>query len=96
MSVALKSHTIIKSLKSAGFDENQAETIVEAISDMQDSHLASKEDLNGLESAMTKELKQINLSVSKLETNMEWIKKLLIAIGVAVIGTAIKYIFFNH
>lgn len=97
---ALKSHSIIKSLKEAGFDEKQAETIVEAISNMQDSHLASKGDLNNLEAAMAGELKQINQSVSKLdgsigrlETSMEWIKKLLITIGIAVVIAAVKYVF---
>ncbi|OIV47401.1 hypothetical protein BK025_04575 [Sodalis sp. TME1] len=86
--ITLNVHNAIKALKESGMDEKQAEKIVEVIADLQNVSIATKEDLR----ASTDSLKT---DLAAIKTDMDWIKKLILAVGIAVVIAALKYIFLG-
>ncbi|EJE9730214.1 TPA: DUF1640 domain-containing protein [Salmonella enterica] len=86
--LAMNTHNAIKALKESGFDEKQAEKIVEVIADLQNISVATKEDLK----ASTDSLKT---DLATIKTDLDWIKKLILAVGIAVVIAALKYIFLG-
>ncbi|WP_231854379.1 CCDC90 family protein [Xenorhabdus doucetiae] len=79
-------HNAIKSLKESGMDESQAEKIVEIIADLQNVSTATKEDLKQTESNLKADL-------TSIKSDIDWLKKIILTVGVAVVIAAIKYIF---
>jgi hypothetical protein len=86
--LTMNTHLAVKALKDSGFDEKQAEKIVEVIADLQSSNLATKDDIKSSTDS-------IKVDLSGLKTDMDWIKKLIMAVGVAVVIAALKYIFIG-
>ncbi|CDL86682.1 DUF1640 domain-containing protein [Xenorhabdus cabanillasii] len=86
--ITMNTHNAIKSLKAAGMDEAQAEKIVEIITDLQNVSAATKEDLKQTESNLKADLVAI-------KSDMDWLKKLIVTVGIAVVIAAIKYIFMG-
>lgn len=86
--ITLNVHNAIKALKESGMDEKQAEKIVEVIADLQNVSIATKEDLR----ASTDSLKT---DLAAIKTDLDWIKKLILAVGIAVVIAALKYIFLG-
>lgn len=86
--ITLNVHNAIKALKESGMEEKQAEKIVEVIADLQNVSIATKEDLR----ASTDSLKA---DLAAIKTDMDWIKKLILAVGIAVVIAALKYIFLG-
>ncbi|MEX0446542.1 hypothetical protein [Xenorhabdus sp. SGI246] len=84
--ITMNTHNAIKSLKESGMNEVQAEKIVEIIADLQNVSAATKEDLKQTEHTLKTELVSI-------KNDLDWLKKLIFAVGVAVVIAAIKYIF---
>ncbi|MDE1478359.1 CCDC90 family protein [Xenorhabdus bovienii] len=84
--ITMNIHNAIKSLKESGMDEAQAEKIVEIIADLQNVSAATKEDLKQTESSLKADL-------TSIKNDMDWLKKLIITVGIAVVIAAIKYIF---
>lgn len=82
----LAAHKAIRALTESGIAEEQAEKIVEVVADLQDFQAATKEDLRLA-------AESIKLDIVALRGDIEWIKKLLLAMGVAVVIAALKYIF---
>ncbi|EAA8947135.1 hypothetical protein B6440_21670 [Salmonella enterica] len=78
----------IKALKESGFDEKQAEKIVEVIADLQNISVATKEDLKTSTDSLKTDL-------ATIKTDLDWIKKLILAVGIAVVIAALKYIFLG-
>ncbi|MDR0219597.1 MAG: CCDC90 family protein [Enterobacteriaceae bacterium] len=75
-----------KSLKESGMDETQAEKLIEIITELQNVSVATKEDIKQTEVKLKADL-------STIKTDIDWLKKLIMTIGVAVVIAAIKYIF---
>ncbi|WP_323856441.1 hypothetical protein [Xenorhabdus doucetiae] len=67
-------------------DESQAEKIVEIIADLQNVSTATKEDLKQTESNLKADL-------TSIKSDIDWLKKIILTVGVAVVIAAIKYIF---
>ncbi|CDG17816.1 MULTISPECIES: hypothetical protein [Xenorhabdus] len=85
-SITMNIHNAIKSLKESGMDESQAEKIVEIIADLQNVSTATKEDLKQTESNLKADL-------TSIKSDIDWLKKIILTVGVAVVIAAIKYIF---
>ncbi|WP_340608178.1 hypothetical protein [Xenorhabdus bharatensis] len=83
--LAMSTHNAIKALKESGVDETQAEKIVEIITDLQNISVATKEDIKQTEANLKADL-------TAIKTDIDWLTKLIITIGVAVVIAAIKYI----
>lgn len=79
----LNTHTAVKKFVGKGFTEEQAEVMVEVISDQSD-HLATKEDIREVKS-------EIKILEVGLKTELNWIKATLLAI----LGLLVKLTFFN-
>lgn len=79
-------HQFVKDLKAAGMDEKQAEVLAENQLAMLDTHIATKADVLDLKRDIA-EFK----AESKKDT--EWMKRLLLGIGIAVGFAAVKYVF---
>ncbi|PHM59521.1 DUF1640 domain-containing protein [Xenorhabdus ishibashii] len=86
--ITMNTHNAIKSLKASGMDEAQAEKIVEIIADLQNVSAATKEDLKQTENNLKADLVAI-------KSDMDWLKKLIVTVGIAVVIAAIKYIFIG-
>ncbi|SFU47683.1 hypothetical protein [Xenorhabdus koppenhoeferi] len=86
--ITMNIHNAIKSLKESGMDEVQAEKIVEIIADLQNISVATKEDLRQTENNLKADL-------TSIKNDMDWLKKLIVTVGVAVVIAAIKYIFMG-
>ncbi|CDG20444.1 conserved protein of unknown function [Xenorhabdus poinarii G6] len=86
--ITMNTHNAIKSLKESGMDEAQAEKIVEIIADLQNVSVATKEDLKQTENNLKADLVAI-------KNDLDWLKKLIVTIGIAVVIAAIKYIFIG-
>ncbi|MDE9429840.1 hypothetical protein [Xenorhabdus bovienii] len=84
--ITMNTHNAIKSLKESGMTEAQAEKIVEIIADLQNVSAATKEDLKQTENNLKADL-------TSIKNDMDWLKKLIITVGIAVVIAAIKYIF---
>lgn len=82
----MNTYNAIKSLKKSGFNEKQAEKIVEVIADLQNISVATKEDLK----TSTDSLKS---DPATIKTAPDWIKKLIFTVGAVVVIAALKYIF---
>lgn len=79
-------HQFVKDLKAAGMDEKQAEVLADNQLAMLETHIATKADILDLKSDIA-EFK----AESKKDT--EWMKRLLLGIGLAIGFAAIKYVF---
>ncbi|CDG98594.1 conserved hypothetical protein [Xenorhabdus bovienii str. puntauvense] len=84
--ITMNTHNAIKSLKESGMSEAQAEKIVEIIADLQNVSAATKDDLKQAENNLKADL-------TSIKNDMDWLKKLIITVGIAVVIAAIKYIF---
>ncbi len=79
-------HQFVKDLKAAGMDEKQAEVLAEHQLVMLETHIATKADILDLK-------KDIAEFKAESKKDMEWIKKLLLGVGLTVSIAAIKYLF---
>lgn len=86
--ITINLHNAVKSLKEAGISDAQAEKIVEVIADLQHSGSATKDDIKSATEV-------IKADIATIKTDLDWIKKLMLAIGVAVVIAALKYIFMG-
>lgn len=86
--ITMNTHKAIKALQESGIDEKQAEKIVEVIAEFQNGGTVTKEDL----SVATESIKS---DMASIKTDLDWIKKLILAVGVAVVIAALKYIFIG-
>ncbi|WP_233420663.1 hypothetical protein [Xenorhabdus nematophila] len=60
--------------------------IVEIIADLQNTSAVTKEDLKQAEMNLRTDL-------TSIKNDMDWLKKLIVTVGIAVVIAAIKYIF---
>ncbi|WGM03456.1 hypothetical protein [Arsenophonus nasoniae] len=86
--ITMNTHKAIKALQESGIDEKQAEKIVEVIAEFQNVDTVTKEDL----SVATESIKS---DMASIKTDLDWIKKLILAVGIAVVIAALKYIFIG-
>ncbi|QBY45957.1 hypothetical protein QE197_24605 (plasmid) [Arsenophonus nasoniae] len=86
--ITMNTHKAIKALQESGIDEKQAEKIVEVIAEFQNVGTVTKEDL----SVATESIKS---DMASIKTDLDWIKKLILAVGIAVVIAALKYIFIG-
>lgn len=86
--ITMNTHKAIKALRASGIDEKQAEKIVEVIAEFQNVGIVTKEDLN----VATESIKS---DMTSIKTDLDWIKKLILAVGIAVVIAALKYIFIG-
>ncbi|AYA41671.1 hypothetical protein HZS38_15120 [Xenorhabdus nematophila] len=84
--LVMSAHNAIKALKESGLNETQAEKIVEIIADLQNTSAVTKEDLKQAEMNLRTDL-------TSIKNDMDWLKKLIVTVGIAVVIAAIKYIF---
>ena len=84
--ILFDTHKAVKELIESGVDEKQAETLIGVINDIYANEAVTKADLK----VMHSDLKQ---EIHAVARDMEWIKKLLLAVGVTVLIAALKYIF---
>ncbi|OWO84215.1 hypothetical protein B5C26_04085 [Photorhabdus luminescens] len=85
-SLIMDTHTAVKTLKASGFNDEQSEKIVEVITELQNISIVTKADL-----AVATE--SIKTDIGTIKTDLGWIKKLALAVGIAVVIAALKYIF---
>ncbi|MCW7760521.1 MULTISPECIES: hypothetical protein [Photorhabdus] len=81
-------HTAVKALKASGFNDEQSEKIVEVITELQNISVVTKADL-------TVATESIKTDIGTIKTDLDWIKKLTLAVGIAVVIAALKYIFIG-
>jgi hypothetical protein len=86
--ITMNTHKAIKALQESGIDEKQAEKIVEVIAEFQNIGTVTKKDL----SVATESIKS---DMASIKTDLDWIKKLILAVGIAVVIAALKYIFIG-
>ncbi|ECL5067813.1 hypothetical protein G9Z98_003846 [Salmonella enterica] len=84
----MNTHNAINALKESGFDEKQAEKIVEVIAVMQNINVATKEDLN----VSTDSLKT---DPATIKTNQGWIKKFILFAGISAVISRAEIYFFS-
>lgn len=84
----MNTHNAINALKESGFDEKQAEKIVEVIAVMQNINVATKEDLN----VSTDSLKT---DPATIKTNRGWIKKFILFAGISAVISRAEIYFFR-
>jgi hypothetical protein len=81
--IIFDTHAYVKKLKAVGFTEEQAEVQAEAIKELVDERLATKQDIKELEIALKKDLKELEL---KMTIRMG----AMIAAAIAVIAAIVK------
>lgn len=86
--IPFDTHKAIKSLQDAGVDTKQAEAMVGLFGEMYGNESTTKADLKVLHEDLKGELNVI-------KTDLDWIKKFMFAVGVAVLLAALKYIFMG-
>jgi hypothetical protein len=79
-------HSFIKELKSAGMDEKQAEVLADHQLSMLETQIATKADMVDVKEHVSSEL-------SLIKKDLDWIKKVVLAIGLPVVIAALKFIF---
>ncbi|WP_225813943.1 CCDC90 family protein [Photorhabdus antumapuensis] len=84
----MDTHTAVKALKASGFNDEQSEKIVEVITELQNISVVTKADL-------TVATESIKTDIGTIKTDLDWIKKLTLAVGIAVVIAALKYIFIG-
>ncbi|KER04826.1 hypothetical protein [Photorhabdus temperata] len=80
--------TAVKALKASGFNDEQSEKIVEVIAELQNTSATTKVDL-------TAATESIKTDINTIKTDLDWMKKLILAVGVTVVIAALKYIFIG-
>lgn len=83
--LTMKTHKAIKELVEAGIDEKQAEVIIDTVTSLQNTSAASKSDVENI----------IKTEIAPIKNDIDWIKKLMLGIGVAVVIASLKYIFIG-
>ncbi|MER2472966.1 hypothetical protein [Photorhabdus laumondii] len=86
--LTMDTHTAVKALKASGFNDEQSEKIVEVITELQNISVIAKADL-------TVATESIKTDIGTIKTDLDWIKKLTLAVGIAVVIAALKYIFIG-
>ncbi|MEK9497662.1 hypothetical protein V2H77_14555 [Photorhabdus sp. P32] len=81
-------YTAVKALKASGFNDEQSEKIVEVITKLQNISVVTKADL-------TVATESIKTDIGTIKIDLDWIKKLALAVGIAVVTAALKYIFIG-
>ncbi|WP_387465082.1 hypothetical protein [Photorhabdus sp. RM323S] len=84
----MASLTAVKALKASGFNDEQSEKIVEIIAELQNTSAATKADL-------TAATESIKTDINTIKTDLDWMKKLILAVDIAVVIAALKYIFIG-
>ena len=79
-------HTFIKELVESGMEEKTAEVLAENQLAMLETQIATKADMYDVKSHITTEL-------SSIKKDLDWIKKLMLGIGITVLIASLKYIF---
>ncbi|WP_350305017.1 CCDC90 family protein [Photorhabdus viridis] len=87
-SLTMSTLTAVKALKASGFNDEQSEKIVEIIAELQNTSAATKADL-------TAATESIKTDINTIKTDLDWMKKLILAVGIAVVIAALKYIFIG-
>lgn len=92
--IIFDTYAYVKKLKAVGFTEEQAEVQAEAIKELVDERLATKQDLKELEILFKKDIKELETSLKKdlkeLELKLTIRMGALIAAAVAVIAAIVK------
>lgn len=91
--ILFDTHKAVKELIESGVDEKQAETLIGVINDIYANEAVTKADLNVMHSDLKQEIQDVRNDVKTVVRDLEWIKKLLLGIGVTVLIAALKYIF---
>ncbi|MBS9423234.1 DUF1640 domain-containing protein [Photorhabdus caribbeanensis] len=86
--LTMDTHTAVKAFKASGFNDEQSEKIVEVITELQNISVDTKADL-------TVATESIKTDIGTIKTDLDWIKKLTLAVGIAVVIAALKYIFIG-
>jgi hypothetical protein len=84
--IPLDTHKAIKALLEAGVEVKQAEAMVNLFGEVYGNETATKTDLKILHEDLKTDLMGI-------KTDLDWIKKFMFAVGLAVVIAALKYIF---
>lgn len=79
-------HTFVKELVESGMKEETAEVLAENQLAMLETQIATKADMYDVKSHVSHEL-------SSIRKDLDWIKKLMLGIGVTVLIASLKYIF---
>jgi len=91
----MSTHKAIKALTDSGITEENATKIVEALSELQDFSTATKDDVRLAAESIKADLRELKSDVKTANNDIDWIKKLLLAIGIAIIIAALKYTFIG-
>lgn len=91
--VLIDTYKAIGRLKKAGVQDTAAEEIVNIFGEICSNELATKHDLEILRKDLKIDIAEVKNEINVIKSDMAWIKKLLIAIGVTVFIAAFKYIF---
>lgn len=91
--IPFDTHKAVKELIESGVDEKQAETLIGVINDIYANEAVTKADLKVMHSDLKQEIQDVRSDVKTVVRDLEWIKKLLLGIGVTVLIAALKYIF---
>ncbi|MEZ8704541.1 CCDC90 family protein [Vibrio cyclitrophicus] len=79
-------HTFVKELVESGMKEETAEVLAENQLAMLETQIVTKADMYDVKSHVSHEL-------SSIRKDLDWIKKLMLGIGVTVLIASLKYIF---
>ena len=86
--IPFDTHKAIKGLQAAGIDVKQAEAMVNLFGEVYSNETATKTDLKMLH-------EDLKTDLAGIKTDLDWIKKFMFAVGLAVVIAALKYIFIG-
>lgn len=86
--IPFDTHKAIKGLLAAGVEAKQAEAMVNLFGEVYGSETATKTDLKMLH-------EDLKTDLAGIKTDLDWIKKFMFAVGLAVLIAALKYIFIG-
>lgn len=81
-------HKAIKGLQQADIEAKQAEAMVNLFGEVDGNETATKTDLKLLH-------EDLKTDLACIKTDLNWIKKFMFAVGLAVVIAALKYIFIG-
>ncbi len=76
MNAAFDTHAAVKRLAGAGFTETQAEALSDTVHRAVTGGVATKADLAGLETRIEARLSGVEARISRIETDLTWIKRI--------------------
>ena len=85
-------HQLITHLESFGFTKKQAEGVTEALTKLEVSQLATKQDLIDFKNELKQEIQSVRLEVTELKADIfKWIVPLMLG-QTALFGAIVKFI----